>query len=1179
MAKGETMRRHLTTGAALLCGLMAAATAHAQIQVTASVDTTTRGDWRGVYGDCFVLLPQPAPLLVEVPVGPDLCNSATGVNCNQYFGANQTCAAGPLFTGGYASFAIFRNSISQPQAFAWSYCEPGTLCGPPFPGFPPPLGSNPGQWDIRPGSSQWNPCLARFQNGTFDNDSFGTDPLIAHVGLGPGTGGTAKIAYYMVEGNLECRTLRWRFYVNGTEYATGIISDMANGKYLVFDVTGLPDTGYFFALSTQFTADQPGCGVSDNSIISSVLVSGTNVCAAPTIGLECPHSSGQVGVPYNSALVATGGVPPYTFSIIAGSLPPGLTLNPMTGAITGTPTTAGTFPFTAQVVDSTGSPAGTTTKDCSITIGQPNVTIIKFTNGFDANNPDGADVPNIVPGGAVTWTYRVTNTGSIPVPRADVIVTDDTTGVTPSFLSELAGNGDLIFDPGEVWLYQATGIALDLLLPPPGGVHTQPGVCTHGGTEPPRTAYTNIGTVTIPGATASDPSSYCNPPVPNVAIIKFTNGADANDPNGAGVHNVVPGGPVTWTYHVTNTGNVAVPMAQVVVTDNTLGVTPVFVSVLLGNADAILDPGEVWLYQAMGIALDLTLPPPPGVHVVPNSCTAGGTQPPRTAYTNIGTVTIPGATASDPSSYCNPPPPACDLTVQKTCEIPAPPPAPFVCSDAKPINSLSMRWAGTVNVNIKAYKGSVGSALLTTINNITPGQVVTVTGYAGAPNDVFWEVFNASTGAKIGESKFHISCSDADMNGPEDCGKLQGNGKDEKKDGGKGGNLVNLWDFEGMAGNGKTLSCTPPPPPPGTSSCALTPGPSPNCTTEGKPVSLSFNYSGGTCGATTNTQGGKATCTGAIDPLLPVTITAKSKDGTKTYTLSSATADPGDDFTVSVAKAGDFAADSVIKLSNAGGTMTIGIHTSCSKQLEAGDVFGALTLVAFNGKPSGSHVTYRYMVTNNGGPLTNVTGVDDKLGTIFSGLSLGAGQSQTFTASTNLTETTTNTITVTAQQAGGTCTATSAATVTFVPPQPPIAACADLKPIDGIALEFNSALAGGRSIANVAWYKTTVSNINSPNANDLLGNSGPLADGEVFTFDGYAAAGSPLDVDFVVTFTNGTKVRSRFHRSCSDADMNDIADCGKPQGDGRDNNTEGGVRPNIWLLSELLGNGKRLGCQ
>jgi hypothetical protein len=88
----------------------------------------------------------------------------------------------------------------------------------------------------------------------------------------------------------------------------------------------------------------------------------------PPLTLACPASSGQVGVPYSSALVASGGVPPYTFSITAGSLPVGLTLNPTTGAITGVPTEAGHFGFTAQVVDSTGTAAGTASANCSITI-------------------------------------------------------------------------------------------------------------------------------------------------------------------------------------------------------------------------------------------------------------------------------------------------------------------------------------------------------------------------------------------------------------------------------------------------------------------------------------------------------------------------------------------------------------------------------------------------------------------------------------------------------------------------------------------------------------------------------------------------------------------------------------------------------------------------------------------
>jgi hypothetical protein len=52
-----------------------------------------------------------------------------------------------------------------------------------------------------------------------------------------------------------------------------------------------------------------------------------------------------------SQVSCTGGVKPYTFSVSSGSLPPGLALNSATGAITGTPTTAGTFSFTISVVD------------------------------------------------------------------------------------------------------------------------------------------------------------------------------------------------------------------------------------------------------------------------------------------------------------------------------------------------------------------------------------------------------------------------------------------------------------------------------------------------------------------------------------------------------------------------------------------------------------------------------------------------------------------------------------------------------------------------------------------------------------------------------------------------------------------------------------------------------------
>jgi hypothetical protein len=46
-----------------------------------------------------------------------------------------------------------------------------------------------------------------------------------------------------------------------------------------------------------------------------------------------------VGVFYAFTLTATGGVPPYSFFIVSGTLPAGLTLNSITGGIAGTPTT------------------------------------------------------------------------------------------------------------------------------------------------------------------------------------------------------------------------------------------------------------------------------------------------------------------------------------------------------------------------------------------------------------------------------------------------------------------------------------------------------------------------------------------------------------------------------------------------------------------------------------------------------------------------------------------------------------------------------------------------------------------------------------------------------------------------------------------------------------------------
>jgi hypothetical protein len=81
---------------------------------------------------------------------------------------------------------------------------------------------------------------------------------------------------------------------------------------------------------------------------------------------------GAMGTAYSATLTARGGRTPYTWSVTQGALPTGLSLNPGTGAISGTPSASGTYGFTVRVTDATAAPnTRTATETYSITIPAP----------------------------------------------------------------------------------------------------------------------------------------------------------------------------------------------------------------------------------------------------------------------------------------------------------------------------------------------------------------------------------------------------------------------------------------------------------------------------------------------------------------------------------------------------------------------------------------------------------------------------------------------------------------------------------------------------------------------------------------------------------------------------------------------------------------------------------------
>lgn len=139
--------------------------------------------------------------------------------------------------------------------------------------------------------------------------------------------------------------------------------------------------------------------------------------------------NGTVGVAYSStALSASGGVAPYTWS--ASGLPAGLAIDASTGAISGTPTSAATYTFTATVTDSTGS---TLSGALSIVIGPAPVACSATGAVISGVNKFWLDFNGGLSGGGQSVTYA---------PQSATTFTGGTTGFAVGELVDYAGTLD-----------------------------------------------------------------------------------------------------------------------------------------------------------------------------------------------------------------------------------------------------------------------------------------------------------------------------------------------------------------------------------------------------------------------------------------------------------------------------------------------------------------------------------------------------------------------------------------------------------------------------------------------------------------------------------------------------------------------------------------------------------------
>lgn len=204
----------------------------------------------------------------------------------------------------------------------------------------------------------------------------------------------------------------------GTSYSATVVADGGAPPYgwavvlgslppglglLNGSISGTPTT----AGSYSFTIQASDSGTPNHQLTAQAF----SITISPSLViLTTAIPNGAVGTPYSASLAADKGLRPYAWSVSAGSLPPGLSLDASTGTIAGTPTTAGNYSFTARVSDSS-TPPQSVTANFRTTINSTILITTASLPGATAGKPYSAGLT--AEGGKLPYTWSISG-GSLP---------------------------------------------------------------------------------------------------------------------------------------------------------------------------------------------------------------------------------------------------------------------------------------------------------------------------------------------------------------------------------------------------------------------------------------------------------------------------------------------------------------------------------------------------------------------------------------------------------------------------------------------------------------------------------------------------------------------------------------------------------------------------------------------
>ncbi len=224
-----------------------------------------------------------------------------------------------------------------------------------------------------------------------------------------------------------------------------------------------------------------------------------------------------------------------------------------------------------DAVDSDGDPVTGTVSRVVITTNQnrldvdqgvvsPEVTIVKYVNGEDANTAPGS---TIAEGEPTVFTYVITNAGDLTLVGIELV--DDVLGVVPCPTATL--------EIGESMTCTVNDVAASGAYVNNGDVSAQP-------------TYPDGSDAGDP-IEGSDPANYFGGS-PAIELVKYVNGKDAKASPGAVIG---VGDPALFSYQITNTGNLA--LADVALTDDVLGLVNCPATTLAAGASMICTAKDV----------------------------------------------------------------------------------------------------------------------------------------------------------------------------------------------------------------------------------------------------------------------------------------------------------------------------------------------------------------------------------------------------------------------------------------------------------------------------------------------------------------------------------------------------------------------------------------------------------